>query len=162
MADKEVQVLDIAEQEAIGAAIVLMAQQSPFYKDTAIVTRYEALSGNTLGIFPQQGTVYIQRFVSGTFIAQYVFAMRYRCKPVSDARKLAEETRLEALARWLEKQTVTYKGKEYELSEWPELTGERRIQSVSRTSTVFAAAAANDGTIDYQVNMNLRYIKKEK
>lgn len=58
--ERQIQVLDISEQEAIGAAIVLMIQQSPFVTDR-IKVRFEDMGDNMIGVFAQQGTVYLAR-----------------------------------------------------------------------------------------------------
>lgn len=156
--ERQIQVLDISEQEAIGAAIVLMIQQSPFVTDR-IKVRFEDMGDNMIGVFAQQGTVYLARYLSGAFRAQYAFFLRYRVRPATDERRLAEQERLEALAKWLEGQTVTYGGTEYKLSAYPELADNRTIETIVRTSGAFTAQMADDGTVDYQVYLQLRYMK---
>lgn len=157
--EKQLQTLDIAEQEAIGRAVVMMVKNAPMIlKRTQI--RYEDMALNALGIFPQQGTVYLRRYISGAFDGQYSFFLRTRVKPTSDDRKISEEARLNTIAMWLEGKPVTYDGKTYQIADYPALTEGRMIRQISRASPAFMASMQDDGTVDYQVNLQLQYFRK--
>ena len=75
--EKHLQTLDIEEQEAIGRAVVMMVKNAPMIAKRMQI-RYENMALNTLGIFPQQGTVCLRRYISGAFDGQYSFFLRIR------------------------------------------------------------------------------------
>lgn len=154
------QVLDISEQKAVSEALIRMIQKSPMVEGTKTKVRHATVDLNIIGEFAQQGTVYVKKYVSGSFIGQYAYFLRYRVKPTSDSDKIKAEQRLDALSRWLEGQRVEWNGQVYRLVAYPPLDEERQIETITNTSGVFMADAGNDGTIDYQVHMNLQYFKK--
>lgn len=156
----ERQVLDIGEQEAISDALMLMIQQSPMIIGRRITTRYEDMATGVIGLFTQQGTVYLQRYLSGSFAAQYSFCLRYRIKPSTDEQKISEQERLDAIAKWLEGQKVTYGGQEILPPEYPELTDRRTIEQITRTSNAVLEAVYQDGAVDYVEYLTLRYRKQ--
>jgi len=158
--NEQVQVLDISEQKAVSEALIRMIQESPMVKGTKTAVRHGTVELGVIGEFAQQGTVYVKRYVSGSFIGQYAYFLRYRVKPTSDKDKIKAEQRLDALSRWLEGQKVEWNGTAYRLATYPPLDEERQIETITNTSGVFMADAGNDGTIDYQVHMALQYFKK--
>lgn len=151
--------LNMDEQEAIGKAVVLMLQQCPFISVNSITLKFEDMAEDTIGVFPEQGTVYLKKFLSGAFIAQYAFFLRYRVGKTDDEGRIGYEDMLENVARWLEKSPVICDGTTYQLAEYPALTDKRVIDSIVRTSNAYNATQADDGTIDYQVYLQLRYQK---
>lgn len=157
--DVQNQILDITEQKAVSEALVRMIQASPMITGSKIKVRHGTVDLNTIGEFAQQGTVYVKQYVSGSFVGQYAFFLRYRVKPTSDKDKIKEEHRLDALSRWLEAQKVEWNGQTYRLAVYPPLDEQRQIEAITNTSGVFMADAADNGTVDYQVHMALRYFK---
>ena len=160
MSDQQnLQVLDRGEQEAIGRAITLMIRECPFIGEGVVI--YENIdSPGEMGVFPTSGTVYLRRFISGMFIGRYAFQILYRIRPVSDEMKILEENRLEALSCWLEGQTVTFGGRQYPGSGLPELSDGRTVKSIQKTSHAMLAGILPDGSVDYQVYLQIEYQKK--
>jgi len=113
-------------------------------------------------MFPQQGSVYLRRFVSGTFIAQYNFFLRYRRKETTDEGRIKDEATLDLIGKWLERNPVQVGTEVYELQNYPELTDNRTITQITRTSSAFLAERAQDGTSDYQIYLQLRYRKETR
>lgn len=157
MQDKNVNLLSIAEQEEIGQAVKQMLKEAPFYHGEKIQL-YDLENGG-LGIFPTSGSVYTKRFVSGSFIGRYSFYLRMRVLPGADADKVAAQTYLGKMATWLEGNKVAHEGKAYQMK-MPELTDGRTIQKVERASVVGVSAMFQDGSIDFQVLINMDYFKK--
>lgn len=162
MSDKTPQVLDIEEQEAIAAALQLMVQQCPFLTigKTITHTHFEDLSTNAVGIYAEPGTVYKRRFLDGSFIGQYSCSLRYRVDPKSDARKISEQGKLDALAQWLEGRSVTVNGNTYQRTGFPELTDNRVIRRIERRANASAEGQFDDGSIVYIVPLQLEYTKE--
>ncbi len=155
---QQLPVLDRREQEAIGRAIALMIRECPIALGVSVI--YEDIDTGAMGVFPTSGTAYLRRFISGTFIGRYAFQILYRVKPVSDEMKILEENRLESLACWLEGQTVTFKGRQYPGSSLPELSDERTVKSIQKTSHAMQVGILPDGSVDFQVYLQLEYQKR--
>lgn len=152
--NKELKVLSIAEQEELGQAVKKMIQKAPFYRGENIQL-FELETGN-LGIFPTSGSVYLDQFLDGSFVGRYAFYLRYRILPGSDADKVGAQVYLGKMAEWLEGNKVPYEGKVYQL-QTPDLTQGRDIQSVKRASVVGVSAVFQDGSMDFQVLINIDY-----
>lgn len=149
--DEKLQVLDIEEQEAIGSALVLAIKECPDIIRAKKNIMFESIDSGKIGLFPQQGSIYLKKFISGSFIAQYNFFLRHRTRPSTDKQKLEAEELLNKVASWLENEI-----------EYPELTDGRTIESISRTSHAFAADMAEDGEMDHQIYLSLKYRRIKK
>lgn len=141
-------ILDIAEQEEIGKAIVLVLENNPVFNGKTTV-KLNDVDNNGLGVFSQQGSVYLNRYMDGSYKGQYNFFIGYRIKLNSDDMKSREQAKLGDLSRWLES-----------LETYPELTDNRKILEIVRTSDVFVDGIDKDGTIYYRCNFQLKYYKK--
>ena len=157
MEDKNVNLLSVVEQEEIGQAVKQMIKEAPFYRGEKI--QLFDLENGGLGIFPTSGSVYVKKFISGSFIGRYAFYLRLRVLPGADADKVAAQTYLGKLAAWLEGGKVPHAGQFYQI-QMPELTDGRTIQKVERASVVGVSAMFQDGSIDFQVLINMDYFKK--
>lgn len=157
----EKQVLDIEEQKAITRAVALMLQKCPAVTNRKITTRIEDLmtTPGVIGIFPLNGSVYLKKYISGAFVGQCSFMLKYRHTPTDDEDKIDAADTLDRAGQWMEGRKVTIDGKEYELSEYPELTDGREIVSIERQSNAFLNALMQDGSADYQINLRVQYRK---
>lgn len=158
METKALTVLSISEQDKIAKTVVEMIKKAPFYYGEKI--QISDLSTGGLGIFPSNGSVYLKRFLSGSFVGRYAFHLRYRIRPGSDSDKLAAQEYLEKVACWLEGEEIEYDGKEYRM-EMPELSGQRIIQRIERSSVVNLSAVFQDGDMDFSIGINFDYLKKK-
>lgn len=160
MADK--QPLNIDEQQAMTKAMGLMVQKCPVVAQRKVTVRIEdvATKPNVIGLFPMQGAVYVSKYISGAFVAQYPFMLRYRVKPGSDDSKITAGETLGLIGEWLEGRSITYGNKTYQVSAYPELTDGRTIDNIERQTTAFLSALYDDGTADYQINMVVTYSRK--
>lgn len=155
---QDLPVLNAGEQEAIGKAVVLLINTCPFINGIDVI--YEDIAVGAMGVFPTSGTVYLKRFVTGMFIGRYAFQILYRIRPGADETKVREEKRLDALADWLEGRTVTFNGIEYQMVAAPELTDDRTLRMIEKSTNASIAGVLQDGSIDYQVYLQLEYQKK--
>lgn len=85
--------------------------------------------------------------------------LKYRYTPTDDEDKIDAADTLDRAGQWMEGRKVTIDGKEYELSEYPELTDGREIVSIERQSNAFLNALMQDGSADYQINLRVQYRK---
>ena len=109
--------------------------------------------------------------VSGSFIMEnhesitghvwqrclYPIMVVCRASGLNERRKMAMKEWIDTFARWVTRQPVTIKGKQYKLSEWPKLTDEREIRDISRTSTTYLSTI-DDGKIEVWItNLQVQY-----
>ena len=154
--------LDENEQETLAAAVASMLASCPFLPST-ITARFEDMDAapGQIGIFPQSGSVYLQRFISGAFIGQYAFQLLYRVGAGADDNARADaENLLGAIAEWLEGKNITYKGERFSCVKSPKLSAGRTLQSIERTSTAGLLGVRQDGSLDYSITLNLTYTKR--
>ena len=88
----------------------------------------------------------------------YPFMVKYRVAVKTGAQRTKIKELLDALGRWLERQSITLNGTEHRLDRYPELSsGNRKITAISRTSPAFLFAASQDGTEDWALSARLTY-----
>lgn len=157
----EKQALDIDEQQAMTRAVGLMLQKCPAVTNRQITARVEDLltTPGIIGIFPLNGSVYLKKYISGAFVGQHAFMLKYRTSPSDDEGKIDAADLLDRIGQWLEGREVTIDGEMYQLESYPDLTDGREITSIERTSNAFLNALAPDGTADYQINFKVQYRK---
>lgn len=85
-----------------------------------------------------------RKYIDGSFIGQFTFAVYYRDDMMDTADKLSAYDTLEALAYWLENSPL------------PILGGKRTALKIEQTATP-ALAQTDDDTEDYQTIFSLRY-----
>ena len=158
MSEVQKQSLDITEQEAIGRAVALLVAECPVTKD--VTTMWENVSTSAVGVFPEHGAVYDQRFISGSFMASYPFVLRRRTRQTDDEGRINVETELDKIARWLCGEVIEVGATSYQLQNYPPLSDDRTIKEIEKTSTVFLAGQTVDGITDYAVYLTLRYYRK--
>ena len=119
-----------------------------FIADNSTVKWSNLNEDRSIGLFPMQGAVYLKRYVSGSYEAQYPFQIAYKCSADTNRANIDDQTMLEQLAGWLEESGITFSD------------ARMQLESIERTSPVFAAAK-DDNTVTYAVNMQLRYFYKK-
>lgn len=150
MSETTLQALSVTEQSTISEAILRLIGE---YEDfpSEISTKdifWNFLKPNRcIGIFSMPGAVYLRRYVSGSFRAQFPFSMRYTTKPTNNKGRIEKQAVLDELGEWLE--SVTY----------PALSDNRTIDKIERTSSSQLIGVDADGNELYQINMVLTYSK---
>ena len=88
-----------------------------------------------LAMFPGDGAVVDQerRSVTGRVrqVCRYPFVVLYRAGGLTEQRRAGAKERLDALGRWLGRQTVAVDGVSHRLAAYPPLTGGRRFLDFS-------------------------------
>lgn len=97
-----------------------------------------------LMIQPLAGSGIERRYVDGSFIGLFTFAVYLRAEQTDTHKKLSAYDTLEKLAYWLEH------------SELPELSGNKTAIKIEQSATP-ALAMVDDDTEDYQAVFSLRY-----
>ena len=90
----------------------------------------------------------------------YPFMVIYRASGLNEKRKMITKEWIDTFARWMTRQPVTLKGKQYRLEEWPSLTDGRKIKDISRTSTTYLSTI-DDGKAEVWVtNLQVQYLNE--
>lgn len=161
MSEKQAEILNAEEQDAIGKAVLLLVKECPAILP-GIKVKYGDIADNTIGIFAQQSAVVTKRYINGIFTAQFPFMLLYRSKPTTDNDRIAREEMLNNIAKWLGGKKITANGIEYILKEYPQLSEGRQITEVEQLKTVALAGKLQDGSVDYTVDLRLSYKKREE
>lgn len=161
MGEKQIEILNAEEQDAIGQAVFLLVKECPAIP-AGIKVRYGDIADNTIGIFAQQSAVVTKRYISGIFTAQFPFVVLYRSKPTTDSDRIAREEILTNIAKWLSGRKITINGSDYILKEYPQLSEGRKITGIEQLKTVALAGKLQDGSVDYTVDLRLDYKKREE
>lgn len=156
---KELKALGAEEESQIREAVFNYFASCPLIPEE-VSRKYGDMENDSIAVFSQQGSGrYIKQYVSGSYEVQFPFFMRYRARPTTNQTRLSAETLLDNIARWMCGKEVSQDGEIYDAQEYPALTDERKIEKIE-AGTVYMAEKSEDGTIDYQVMMSLRYSKK--
>lgn len=161
MGEKQIEILNAEEQDAIGQAVFFLVKECPA-TPAGIKVRYGDIADNTIGIFAQQSAVVTKRYINGIFTAQFPFAVLYRSKPTTDSDRIAREEVLTNIAKWLSGRKITINGSDYILKEYPQLSEGRKITGIEQLKTVALAGKLQDGSVDYTVDLRLDYKKREE
>lgn len=117
-------------------------------------------------MFPLNGAV-IERKTKDVLggvemVCVYPFIVMYRSGNLTTARRQAVKEWLDALGRWLEKQTVYLDvggtKTAYTLDAYPALDGNRRILSIQRTAPSYLDGINENLTEDWAISVELRYL----
>ncbi len=142
--DKELKTLSISEQNYISTAIVLLLNSYPDLPVDKVIFGSINKDGG-MAIYPMSGAVVLNEDICGNKECQYPFFILYRAMPTTSNQRINSKEFLDKIGEFLEEST------------YPELTGNRLIKSIARTSPSFGVAKYDDGSEDWQININLIY-----
>ena len=150
---EEIEKLTIKDAENAQKAVLELVLKYPRYPNTFkadnTTVKWNNMSESTsIGIFSLQGAKYLKKYISGSYKAQMPFQLVYRSSPTTNKASIAAQELVESLGAWLEDNGITFKDEHME------------FECISRTSPAFLLAQ-NDKTIEYAVNMQLRYYYKK-
>lgn len=98
---------------------------------------------------PLSGTKVLKRYVDGSFIGSWPFAICLRVNQTDTSVKLSAYDTLEKVSNWLTCGVL------------PELSGEKIPLEIEQTSTPSQIAVYEDGTEDYQALFALEYKQRK-
>lgn len=87
----------------------------------------------------------------------YPFLLVYRTSGLSENRKANVKEWLDTLGKWLEKQKVTIDNVEYQLDDYPDLTGDREFTKIARTSQSHLYNTTEDKVEDWAISIQATY-----
>lgn len=87
---------------------------------------------------------------------QFPFFVVYRTGATSEYLKMSVAEFLDTLGAWICREPVTINGTEHRLTEYPKLTGERKIKSVTRFNS-YALEKNENNTQDWVIPITVNY-----
>lgn len=151
--EEKKQVLSIGEQQSIAEAALHIVAQYPDFPKTVTQEKIHLdnlMELEDIGVFPTSGAAVMKRYVSGSFEAQFPFAIYYKCSPTTNAAMISKREVLDGLGKWMEEM------------EYPALSDGRKIQSIQRTTTVILAGKDESGAAVLRCDFTLKYFKKRR
>ena len=145
--------LTIKDSESAQNAILSLIQKYPnfpvgFKADNKTV-KWNGINDTTsIGIFPLQGAVYLKKYVSGSYSAQFPFQIVFRSSPTTNKASIDAQNVVDSLGKWLESAGVEFKD------------AHMSLEGISRTSVAFPASQ-NEKQLGYGINMQLKYFYKK-
>ena len=114
-----------------------------------------------IAIFPSTGAfIYDEReSITGhvTQTCQYPFTAVYRASGLNEERKIGAKEWLDLFARWIEKQPITINGWTYKLEEWPDLSGCRKIEAITRQTPSYLLDVPDNKSENWICEIIIRY-----
>ena len=90
-------------------------------------------------------------------VCQYPFMVVCRVAGLSSRRKIAIKEWMDTLAEWLTRKSVIIDGETYQLAKWPELSGERKIRSISRQTAAYLGGINDDKSENWVMDLVIQY-----
>lgn len=154
--------IDIDGSEAVTTALLELLNRFPGLKPEEKIQFSTVPDDGGIGFFPTSGAVYLlnKEDITGHVkqAVQYPFSVVYRAGAKTESQRLRIKEFLDTLGKWLERQPVIVNGDQCQLTEYPALaSGNREIQSISRTNPAHLNEAYQDGMEDWVISGALNY-----
>ncbi len=140
--------LSLTDVETISESVLLMVKQYPNLPFTATASNvlWQSLAKTeSIGIYTLQGAIYLRKYVSGSYVAQFPFRVVYKVNPTTSKARISKQSFMENLSSWLTGCTATFNDEHITL------------EKIERTSPVIKIEADADGFEQYTFTMNLIY-----
>lgn len=100
-----------------------------------------------------------KKYITGKVyqLCNYPFYVVYRTGTSMPARKITVKEFLDSLGRWLERQPVKIGEETLLLTEYPNLSGGRKITSISRQTSGYLDTIEQDGVENWVIYLALKY-----
>jgi hypothetical protein len=154
--------LDGAGYEVLKDAVLELLNQFPGLNGMSIT--FSGLNADSgISMEPESGAlVYTDTediIGNVTQECQFPFYVVYRSAATSEFLKMNVVEFLDTLGAWICKEPVKIGGKTYQLAEYPALTGERKIKSVTRFNS-YGLAENENKTQDWVIPITVNYTHK--
>lgn len=152
--------LDVDGEETLSRTLVDLLNTFPTMNGRKVFfSTLEETSG--LGFFPLSGAAVSkeEKDITGMCYqtCQYPFLLVFRAAPKSDEARLRIKEFLDLLGKWLEQQVITVDDTRYQLEQYPNLDGNRKIKSIARTTPAYLDKAYDDGIEDWSISITAIY-----
>ena len=151
MADAEP--LSITDAESVYNAVLQLIIDYPYYPSNfkashKTVTWNSIGDGISIGLFPLQGAIYIRRYISGSYIAQFPFQICFKSNPTANKAMISAQELVDDIAKWMEKCGIGFKDEKVVL------------EGIHRMTPAFPLNQTDTYT-EFAVNMQLIYSHKK-
>lgn len=144
--EKPIEFVSAKEEDNVSRKILSFLNSYPGIPITISLIDYEFMPAESvsMAISTVQSTYIVERFINGSYIAEYQFKVIYRVKPSSpDGRLKADET-LDGLGDW-----ITGKA--------PDIGEGLIVQELEQTTRSSLYARMENGWEDHQIFMRMTY-----
>ena len=144
--------LSLTDMNTISEAVLQLVSKYPnlpFTAKASNVLWQSIAEAESIGLYTLSGAIYLSKYVSGSYVAQFPFSISYKCNPSVNKARISKEKLITDLSKWLEECTATFKDTRITL------------QSIERTSPIYKKDADDNGYEIYSCAMNLKYFYKK-
>ena len=144
--------LQITDAESVYNAVLSLVLQYPNYPSdftaNAKTIKWNSIgTDESIGLYPLQGGIYLNRYVSGSYTAQFPFQIVFKSSPSTNKEMVSAQLMVDGLSTWLEKCGIGFKDTHVTL------------EAITRTSPSYPLSQDEKAT-EYAVNMQLKYYYK--
>lgn len=123
---------------------------------------FSKLSENSgISMFPTSGAIIQTERISviGKVhqVCLYPFYVIYRAGGLSQSRRAGIKEWLDNLGKWLERQPIIVSDTEYQLSGYPDLTGNRQFLSIDRQTPAYLDSTNENQSENWMISITARY-----
>lgn len=160
MAEQKQVKYDVDGYETVTSALMELLNQYPDLDGEEIAfSQLGTESG--VAMFPVSGAVVetSRTDVTGKTkeVCLYPFYIIKRGSGLNEKRKLRAKEWLDNLGKWLEKKEISIGTETYRLTDYPSLTGDRKLLSVDRQTPSYLDNTNEDKTEDWAISISARY-----
>lgn len=152
---------DVDGYDVVTAALMELINQYPALRSDNEIAFSTLPEDGGVALFPVSGAVIESESedITGhvTRYCLYPFVIVYRAADPTESRKISIKEWLDKLGRWLERQKITVDDAEYQISEYPPLTGNREFISIERQTPAFFDSKTDDAVEDWQISISAKY-----
>lgn len=97
--------LTYSDMEGISEALLQMVAdfpELPFAANSKTIQWQSLAASEGIGIFTTSGAIYLQKYISGSYVAQMPFQLMYRCAPTTNRARMSSQEFVDSLAKYLE------------------------------------------------------------
>ncbi|MGN0605898.1 MAG: hypothetical protein ACI4JM_05200 [Oscillospiraceae bacterium] len=145
MTDKNVQGIDISEQDLISRVMLDLINSCPYIPGGFTVQYGQLAESECMALIAVPGAVKLKEYITGSYLAQFPTALYYRSYPKDTLQRLNAQKIIDNTGQWLEN------------AEYPAIDGNRTIQKIYRASSSEIAYRGDNGIEDWQILITLEY-----
>lgn len=153
--------VDVEGYELITDALMKLVNNFPGLEEGEEFSFAQLNEDEGIAIFPSTGAfIYDEReSITGHVnqTCQYPFTAVYRASGLNEERKIGAKEWLDLFARWIEKQPITINGWTFKLDEWPELSGCRKIEAITRQTPSYLLDVPDNKGENWICELIIRY-----
>ncbi len=164
MAEEKQYLQDVDGYNEVTKALMNMIRSYPGLDDDEKVMFNTSDPEDGLTVFATSGSFIMDDHESVTGhvwqTCLYPFTVIYRASGLNERRKVETQEWLDKLARWMTRQPVNINNHTEWLSEWPKLTGDRKIRSISRQTPVYLSTEEDSKVENWVMQLQIQYLNE--